>query len=209
MLQPIASGRRPTRSLSRPTPIFAATGRPISTAMAPTRSRVTTASTCALVTARRRSTGTDRCPQHACGQYGPRQIDRNSTSRPAMAARCRRRAPASCSATTIISSSAPVSITGGPIPGHVRARHDRPELLRHRHRGLHRPARGRHYPGQSDADNTYVGVYATNTFDITSQLSFTAGGRFNLAQIDLQDETGTSPLLNSRTMFRGSIRSSV
>ena len=51
------------------------------------------------------------------------------------------------------------------------------------------------------ANNTYLGVYATNTFDITSQLSLTAGGRFNLAQINLQDETGTNPLLTSRNQF--------
>jgi iron complex outermembrane recepter protein len=56
-------------------------------------------------------------------------------------------------------------------------------------------------PVNLTAKNTYVGVYATNTFDITSQLSFTAGGRFNLAQIDLQDETGNSPLLNSSNRF--------
>jgi iron complex outermembrane recepter protein len=52
------------------------------------------------------------------------------------------------------------------------------------------------------ADNTYLGVYATNTFDITSQLSFTAGGRFNFAQINLQDETGTNPLLTSQNQFQ-------
>jgi iron complex outermembrane receptor protein len=56
-------------------------------------------------------------------------------------------------------------------------------------------------PVNLTAKNTYVGVYATNTFDITSQLSVTAGGRFNLAQIDLQDETGNSPLLNSNNRF--------
>jgi iron complex outermembrane receptor protein len=52
------------------------------------------------------------------------------------------------------------------------------------------------------ATNTYLGVYATNTFDITSQLSLTAGGRFNYAQINLQDETGTNPLLTSRNQFQ-------
>jgi iron complex outermembrane recepter protein len=50
--------------------------------------------------------------------------------------------------------------------------------------------------------NTYLGVYATDTFDITSQLAFTAGGRFNLAQINLQDETGANPLLTSRNQFQ-------
>jgi iron complex outermembrane recepter protein len=52
------------------------------------------------------------------------------------------------------------------------------------------------------SNNTYVGVYATNTFDITSQLAFTAGGRFNFAQINLQDETGANPLLTSQNQFQ-------
>jgi iron complex outermembrane recepter protein len=50
--------------------------------------------------------------------------------------------------------------------------------------------------------NTYTGIYATDTFDVTNRLSITAGGRFNLAQIDLQDQTGTNPLLNSSNRFQ-------
>ena len=57
-------------------------------------------------------------------------------------------------------------------------------------------------PVNLNARNTYVGVYATNTFDITSQLSFTAGGRFNYAQIDLQDNTGFNAALNSNNNFQ-------
>ena len=57
-------------------------------------------------------------------------------------------------------------------------------------------------PVNLNTNNTYVGVYATNTFDITSQLSLTAGGRFNYAQINLQDQTGTNPLLNSNNNFQ-------
>ena len=56
-------------------------------------------------------------------------------------------------------------------------------------------------PDNLAATNTYVGVYATNTFDVTSQLSLTAGGRFNFAQIDLQDLTGTNPLLTSNNQY--------
>jgi iron complex outermembrane receptor protein len=52
------------------------------------------------------------------------------------------------------------------------------------------------------ATNTYVGIYATDTFDITRRLSVTAGGRFNFAQINLQDQTGTDPLLNSSNQFQ-------
>jgi iron complex outermembrane receptor protein len=57
-------------------------------------------------------------------------------------------------------------------------------------------------PVDLHATNTYTGVYATDTFDITQKLSVTAGGRFNLAQIELQDETGVNPLLNSNNTFQ-------
>jgi iron complex outermembrane recepter protein len=50
--------------------------------------------------------------------------------------------------------------------------------------------------------NTYTGVYATDTFDITPQLSLTAGGRYNIAQISLTDETGQSPLLTSSEKYQ-------
>jgi len=52
------------------------------------------------------------------------------------------------------------------------------------------------------ATNTYAGFYATDTFDITQRLSVTAGGRFNIAQIDLQDLTGTNPDLTSSNRFQ-------
>jgi iron complex outermembrane receptor protein len=57
-------------------------------------------------------------------------------------------------------------------------------------------------PVDLHATNTYLGVYATDTFDVTNRLSVTAGGRFNLAQIDLQDQTGTNPLLDSSNRFQ-------
>jgi iron complex outermembrane receptor protein len=40
--------------------------------------------------------------------------------------------------------------------------------------------------------STYTGVYATDTFDITSKLALTAGGRFNVASIKLDDQLGTA-----------------
>jgi iron complex outermembrane recepter protein len=52
------------------------------------------------------------------------------------------------------------------------------------------------------ATNTYAGFYATDTFDITQRLSVTAGGRFNIAQINLQDLTGTDPLLTSSNRYQ-------
>ena len=52
------------------------------------------------------------------------------------------------------------------------------------------------------AVNTYTGVYATDTVDITKQLAVTAGARFNVAQINLSDETGANPLLNSNNYYQ-------
>lgn len=57
-------------------------------------------------------------------------------------------------------------------------------------------------PVDLHAFNTYTGVYATDTFDVTNRLSVTAGGRFNLAMIDLEDQTGVNPLLNSNNRFQ-------
>ncbi len=51
------------------------------------------------------------------------------------------------------------------------------------------------------ARNTYTGFYATDTFDVTNRLSVTAGGRFNVAQINLEDQTGENPFLNSSNQF--------
>ena len=46
------------------------------------------------------------------------------------------------------------------------------------------------------ATTLHTGIYATDTFDVTSRLSVTAGGRFNFAQINLTDELGNAPQLN-------------
>ncbi len=51
------------------------------------------------------------------------------------------------------------------------------------------------------AQNTYVGVYVLDTFDITDRLSIHAGARFNDAQIGLTDLTGTNPNLNANDNF--------
>lgn len=55
------------------------------------------------------------------------------------------------------------------------------------------------------ATNTYTGVYATDTFDVTSQLALTAGARFNIAQIGLQDEMdglNANPLLTANERYQ-------
>jgi iron complex outermembrane recepter protein len=43
------------------------------------------------------------------------------------------------------------------------------------------------------ATNTYVGAFVTDTFDVTNRLSITAGGRFNFAQIGIQNLTPNTP----------------
>jgi len=40
--------------------------------------------------------------------------------------------------------------------------------------------------------STYTGIYATDTLDISANLSLTAGARFNVAQIKLNDTLGTA-----------------
>jgi iron complex outermembrane recepter protein len=46
------------------------------------------------------------------------------------------------------------------------------------------------------ARTLYTGLYATDTFDVTSRFSVTGGARFNDAQIVLTDELGNAPALN-------------
>jgi outer membrane receptor protein involved in Fe transport len=42
------------------------------------------------------------------------------------------------------------------------------------------------------ATNQYTGFYALDTFDVTRAFSITAGGRYNVANINLQDQLGTA-----------------
>ena len=49
------------------------------------------------------------------------------------------------------------------------------------------------------ATNQYTGLYALDTFDVTNAFSITAGGRFNHANIELQDLLGSS--LNGSDTF--------
>jgi iron complex outermembrane receptor protein len=51
------------------------------------------------------------------------------------------------------------------------------------------------------AKTLYTGVYATDTFDVTSRLAITAGGRFNNAQINMQDAIGNNDALNSSNTY--------
>jgi iron complex outermembrane receptor protein len=47
-------------------------------------------------------------------------------------------------------------------------------------------------PVRVNATNSYYGIYASDTLDITARLSLTLSGRLNVAQVDLQDQIGTS-----------------
>jgi iron complex outermembrane receptor protein len=47
-------------------------------------------------------------------------------------------------------------------------------------------------PVNLGSTNTYYGVYATDTFNVTPDLAVTASGRYNVAQIDLADRLGTN-----------------
>jgi outer membrane receptor protein involved in Fe transport len=47
----------------------------------------------------------------------------------------------------------------------------------------------------------YYGVFVSDTFDLTPQVSLTAGGRYNLAQISLRDANGLSPGLNTDAAY--------
>lgn len=53
-------------------------------------------------------------------------------------------------------------------------------------------------PVQSFATNTYVGVYALDTFNVTKELAITGGGRFNFADINLVDHIGTALTADSK-----------
>jgi iron complex outermembrane recepter protein len=51
------------------------------------------------------------------------------------------------------------------------------------------------------ATTLYTGLYATDTFDVTSRLSVTAGARYNFAQINLNDELGNNSALNGNNTY--------
>src|SRR4051812_36033591 len=56
-------------------------------------------------------------------------------------------------------------------------------------------------PISLNARNTYYGLYVTDTYEITSRLSATAGARLNVAEIKLSDLLGNSPELNSSPTY--------
>jgi iron complex outermembrane recepter protein len=54
-------------------------------------------------------------------------------------------------------------------------------------------------PVNLNANNKYYGFYLTDTFDVTSSLSVTISGRYNIAKIDLSDQLGAA--LNGNNRF--------
>ncbi len=56
-------------------------------------------------------------------------------------------------------------------------------------------------PSDVRTQNTYLGVYVLDNFDITDRLGLHFGARFNDAQITLADETGQNPDINGSHNF--------
>ena len=56
-------------------------------------------------------------------------------------------------------------------------------------------------PVSISTQNTYTGLYLTDTLDVTDRLALTAGGRFNVANISTSDETGLAPELNGSETY--------
>ncbi|MEH3143854.1 MAG: TonB-dependent receptor [Methylobacterium frigidaeris] len=56
-------------------------------------------------------------------------------------------------------------------------------------------------PTRLQGDNLYMGLYATDTIDLTDRLSLTAGARLNFARITTSDLTGQAPEINGQHYF--------
>ena len=56
-------------------------------------------------------------------------------------------------------------------------------------------------PVDLNAYNTYYGLYASDTFNVTERFAVTGGARLNIAQIKVTDLLGTSPELNSNPTY--------
>ena len=57
-------------------------------------------------------------------------------------------------------------------------------------------------PRDLSTTNDYVGLYFSNTLDLTRSFALTLGGRYNLAQIELADNTGFFSELNSKQTYQ-------
>ncbi len=57
------------------------------------------------------------------------------------------------------------------------------------------------HPRRLDTENTYYGLYFSNTLDVTDDLAVTVGGRYNHATITLDDLTGEFPGLDTTNRY--------
>ena len=56
-------------------------------------------------------------------------------------------------------------------------------------------------PRSLTTTNDYYGVYFSDTLDLTDQLALTVGGRYNVAQLSIRDQTGKDPFLDGDSTF--------
>jgi iron complex outermembrane receptor protein len=56
-------------------------------------------------------------------------------------------------------------------------------------------------PRNLTTQNDYIGVYFSDTLDLTSQLSLTVGGRYNFARLAIQDNTGNFPEVDGAHIY--------
>lgn len=57
------------------------------------------------------------------------------------------------------------------------------------------------FPRDLTTENTYYGIYFSNTLDVTDALAVTVGGRYNHATIKMADLTGNFPELNTTNVY--------
>jgi iron complex outermembrane recepter protein len=56
-------------------------------------------------------------------------------------------------------------------------------------------------PRKLTTANDYFGVYFSDTLDVTDKLAVTVGGRYNVAQLSIRDQSGKDPFLNGDSTF--------
>ena len=56
-------------------------------------------------------------------------------------------------------------------------------------------------PVSISTTNTYYGLFFLDTLDVTDRFTFTTGGRFNVARLTIDDNTGLAPGLNSEATY--------
>lgn len=57
-------------------------------------------------------------------------------------------------------------------------------------------------PRDLSTTNNYVGLYFSDTVDLTSELALTVGGRYNFARVIIEDNSGNAPELNGNNSFQ-------